>query len=248
MSAVTYNGFPSRPAADRNAFIALVALVWVGVLSGFGTDSFRHVSAHGLDYPLIVHAHALAFVSWLVLFTVQVGLIRTARLDIHKRLGLAAAALAALMLMLGPATAIIVDAAAYARKGVTPEFLSVQLTDMVGFGLLTGAGLLARAVPSTHKRLLVLGLIFISDAGFARFLNGFVAAPLGNGLAGEFVSLYFGNDVLMLGLGLYDLGTRRRLHPAYAGGAILSLCLQLLGQAGLHSAAWKAVSLHLIGR
>lgn len=77
----------------------------VGVLSGFGTDSFNHVRKYGLDYPLIVHFHAVAFVSWLVLFTVQVALIRTARADIHRRLGKAGAVLAAVMVVLGPATA-----------------------------------------------------------------------------------------------------------------------------------------------
>jgi hypothetical protein len=51
------------------------APVWVGVLSGFGTDSFKHLREYGLDYPLIVHLHAVAFVGWLVLFTVQVALI-----------------------------------------------------------------------------------------------------------------------------------------------------------------------------
>jgi hypothetical protein len=44
------------------------------------------------------------------LFTVQVALIRKARADIHRRLGLAGAALAAIMVVLGPATALVVDA------------------------------------------------------------------------------------------------------------------------------------------
>ena len=42
------------------------ALVWVAVLSGFGTDTFNHLSKYGLDYPLIVHFHAVAFVGYLV--------------------------------------------------------------------------------------------------------------------------------------------------------------------------------------
>jgi hypothetical protein len=64
------------------------------VLSGFGTDSFHHLRKYGLDYPLIVHFHAVAFVGWLSLFTAQVLLIRTARADIHRRLGVAGAVLA----------------------------------------------------------------------------------------------------------------------------------------------------------
>ncbi|MEO9131689.1 MAG: hypothetical protein ABI240_10825 [Sphingomonas sp.] len=41
------------------------------------------MSKYGLDYPLIVHLHAAAFVGYLVLFTAQVALIRTSRLDLH---------------------------------------------------------------------------------------------------------------------------------------------------------------------
>jgi hypothetical protein len=140
-------------------FFLLTALVWVAVLSGFGTDSFHHVSKYGLDYPLIVHFHAVAFVGWLTLFTVQVALIRNARPDLHRRLGKAGAVLAGVMVVLGPATALVVDAGRFAATGRTPEFLAVQLSDIVAFTGLTGAGLLMRDQSAAHKRLMLLGLM-----------------------------------------------------------------------------------------
>jgi hypothetical protein len=247
MAAITIGDFPARPAADRNAFLTLTALVWVGVLSGFGFDSFDHVSKHGLDFPLIVHPHALAFVSYVVLFTVQVAMIRSGRADIHRRLGLAGAVLAAIMVVLGPATALIVDGAAYAATGVTPEFLAVQFIDIAAFAGLTSMGLALRGIPSAHKRLMMLGLIYISDAGFARLLNHLVAAPLGHGPIGSWAGLYLGSDLLMFGLGAYDVATRGRLHPVYIAGVIWSLALQLTALTLLTSPAWKAFTLHLIG-
>ena len=102
--------------------------MWVAVLSGFGTDTFNHLSKYGLDYPLIVHFHAVAFVVYLTLFTVQVALIRNARADIHRRLGVAGALLAGVMVVLGPATALVVDAGHFTATGRTPEFLAVQLS------------------------------------------------------------------------------------------------------------------------
>lgn len=218
------------------------------MLSGFGTDTFQHVRKHGLDYPLIVHFHAVAFVGWLVLFTVQAALIRNGRPDLHRRLGTAAVGLAAVMVVLGPATALFMDARHFSATGQTPEFLGVQFTDIIAFAGLTTAGLLLRARSSSaHKRLMLLGLIYISDAGFARFLNGFVAAPFGEGISGEFAALYFGSDFLLLGLGAYDLLTRGRLHPAYIAGALWMLAMQFTGIALLNSAAWKTLSLHFIG-
>lgn len=127
----------------------------MAVLSGFGTDTFNHVSKYGLDYPLIVHFHAVAFVGYLTLFTVQVALIRNARADIHRRLGTAGALLAGVMVVLGPATALVVDAGRFTATGQTPEFLAVQLTDILAFAGLTAAGLTLRARPAAHKRLML---------------------------------------------------------------------------------------------
>jgi hypothetical protein len=243
----TFGNFTARARADRYAFVTLTTLVWVGVLSGFGTDSYNHLKKYGLDYPLIVHFHAVAFVGWLVLFTVQVALIRSARVDIHRRLGVAGAVLAVMMIVLGPATALVVDAARFATTGETPEFLAVQFTDILAFTGLTAAALLMRGIPSAHKRLMLLGLIYISDAGFARFLNGFIAEPLGEGVSGEITGLYLGSDLLMLGLGVYDLVTRGKLHPAYIAGAVWTIALQCTGLVLLNNPSWKALSLRLIG-
>ena len=218
--------------------------VWVAVLSGFGTDTFNHLSKYGLDYPLIVHFHAVAFVGWLTLFTVQVALIRNARPDIHRRLGLSGVGLAAIMVVLGPATALVVDAGRFSATGQTPEFLAVQLTDILAFAALTGAGLLLRKRSAAHKRLMLLGLIYISDAGFARLLNGALAAPFA---LGEWGGLYLGSDLLLFGFGVYDLTTRRRLHPAYVAGAVWMIALQFTALRLLSNPTWKAFSLYLIG-
>jgi len=223
-------------------------MVWVGVLSGFGTDSYDHIRKFGLDYPLIVHFHAVAFVGWLVLFTTQVLLIRSARPNLHRKLGASGAVLAAVMILLGPATALIVDARRYTSTGTTPEFLAVQFTDILAFATLVGAGLLLRRNSPSHKRLLLLGLMYISDAGFARFLNPIFAAPLGQTFWGGMAALYLGSDLLMLGLGAYDLATRRKLFPAYVAGVAWVLTLQLAAYTLLPNPHWKAVAMHLIGR
>lgn len=214
------------------------------MLSGFGTDTFVHLNKYGLDYPLIVHFHAVAFVGYLALFTVQVVLIRSARIDIHRRLGIAGAVLAAAMIVLGPATAIVVDAGRFTATGRTPEFLAVQLTDIMAFSGLTVAGLLLRARPAAHKRLMLLGLVYISDAGFARLLNGAVTPPA----LGEWGELYLGSDLLLLAFGVYDFAARARLHPAYIIGAVWMLGSQITALILLGNPTWKSVSLHLIGQ
>lgn len=237
-----------RAGGNRNAFLIFVALVWLGILSGFGLSSYMHLSTRGLDYPVIVHFHAVVFVGWMVLFTTQVALIRNRRPDLHRKLGLLGVALAVVMTVLGPATALIVNGIRYtADHNRTPEFLAVQFTDILVFATLTGSGLLLRAAPSAHKRLMLLGLFYVSAAGFARLLNGVVAYPIGEGFWGEMVGLYFFSDVLILSLGVYDYVTRKRLHPAYVMGVVWVIAVPLTAQSLLHNNAWKALSLRLIG-
>lgn len=247
MSSIAAAGFPGRSNPDRNAFLFFTALVWAGVLSGFGMDSYNHVSKYGLDYPLIVHFHAAAFVGWLALFTTQVLLIRKLRPDVHRRLGTFGVALAAVMVFLGPATALVVDAHHFETSGKTPEFLAVQFADIIAFATLAGSGMLLRKNSPVHKRLMLLALFYISDAGFARFLNPMIVGSLGQTYWGGLATLYLGGDALILGLGIYDLSVRRRLYPAYVIGVAWVLLLQFSAYTLLSNQAWKAITLHLIG-
>src|SRR5271163_4177735 len=152
---ITFEALPARARGDRNVFLVFTAFVWVAALSGFGTDSFEHLSKYGLDYPWIAHVHAVTAVGYLTLFTVQAAFIRAGRTDLHRKLGSAGALLAALMVVMGPATALIVNERRFAATGATPEFLAVQLADIVAFTGLTGAGLLLRKRPAAHKRLML---------------------------------------------------------------------------------------------
>jgi hypothetical protein len=91
---------------------------------------------------------------------------------------------------------------------------------------------------------MLLGLIYISDAGFARLLNGAMAAPFALGVWGE---LYLGSDLLLVAFGVYDLATRSRFHPAYLAGAAWMVALQSSALLLLGNSTWKGLSLHLIG-
>lgn len=231
---------------DRNAILALVVLIWVGVLMGFGGEILSNPSR---VYLPIVHVHAAVFVGWLALLTVQTVLARKGDIALHRRLGMLGAAWAGVMVVLGPTTAILVDAAKFAAKGRAPVFLSVQLADMIAFTTMVGAGLLLRSRPDYHRRLMLLGTLFISDAGFSRWLGDPIQAAMGgDGYWPFWGSLYVPNIVILAIIGAYEFATRRRLHPAYLAGAALTLVIQFTAAALFFSPTWKAVSLKLIGQ
>ena len=232
---------------DRNFFLTYVVLIWIGIVMGFGDDIVHHIQSHEIAYPLIVHFHAVAFVGWLVVLTAQVLLIRRGQPQIHARLGVAAMVLALVMIVIGPATALYMQRLQWGTPDSDPAFLAVQLSDIVAFTTLVGAAFAWRGTPSAHKRLILLATLYISDAGFARWLAGDVHAVLGGGYWPFLAGLYFANDTLILGLGAYDLVTRRRLHPAYLVAVPWIAAIQLTVGYLYAAPFWKEAATHLIG-
>jgi hypothetical protein len=232
--------FAPNHAWDRNALLLAAGGAWFGILAGFGPDIVKHITTHARPFPLIVHFHAAAFLGWLVLFTVQVLLIRTKRLSTHRKLGFAMIGLAAIMMVLGPATALIADHGKIGTPEADPGFLSIQFTDIIAFvGLLSAAVIFRNAAP-VHKRLVLLSTLYITDAGFGRWL--FALGMTGSDLPSFYGSLYLGPMVLILGLGVYDLVTRRRLHPAYIAGLVWVLAMQATAIALYNTPAWKTLA------
>ena len=232
---------------DRNFFLIYVALIWLGIVMGFGGDIQDHIAKHKPPYPLIVHVHAAAFLGWMIVLTVQVLLIRRGRRDLHRKLGLAAVALAATMIVLGPATAIVVQRAQVGTPDSDPAFFAIQFTDILAFaGLATGAFLL-RGNPPAHKRLMLMAAVYISDAGFARWLGSSLHGIFGTSLPGQLLADYFPNILLFLGIGAYDLVTRRRLHPVYVVGLAWAFACMLTAEVLYPAPWWKPVALKMIG-
>jgi hypothetical protein len=242
------SGFAPFHRWDRNFFLFMVALIWLGILMGFVPEIMKHVQMHRPAYPLVVHIHAVAFVSWLLLLTTQLLLIRSGRVDIHKRLGLTGLVLAPLMIVLGLATSVIVDYLHFPTPQGDAPFLAIQLADITNFGVLAIAGLLLRNTPSAHKRLIILATIFISDAGFARWWGGAIEHAVGDGFWQDWLQDYVYDLMLVAIFAAYDLITRRRLHPAFVKGALFALAVQVLAVWAYVSPWWKPLATHLIGR
>jgi hypothetical protein len=232
---------------DRNFFLAWVLFIWAGVLTGFVPEVIQHVVKHQRPFPPIIHIHGVVFVGWLALLTAQVLLIRTGRWQTHQRLGVLGAILATMMIVVGPMTAVVMDRLEFGTPDDNTPFLFVQMTDMAAFGVLAGSGLALRGRPAAHKRLMLLATLYISDAGFSRFLADPITHQLGRSYWPYFAGLYLGSDLLIIGVGAYDLITRRRLHPAYVGAVIGIVAIQMVSVHFRWDPAWKVMATHLLG-
>jgi hypothetical protein len=150
-------------------------------------------------------------------------------------------------MVLGPATALYVQNRQFGSPESDPAFLIQQLTDLGAFGGLAGAGVLLRANSAAHKRLMLLATIYISDAGFGRWLFPYIHPILGEGFF-QFLAISFGaTGALMAAIGAYDLATRRRLHPVYLRGMAWAALMMLLPAWLYYDPMWKQIAIRLIG-
>lgn len=219
---------------ERLFYLGMAVAILITVFAGFSRSYFLKAQFGTPPLSTLLHVHGLVFTSWILLFLAQTSLIAARRTDIHRRLGVLGGVLAALILILGTTTAIIrVKGGSAPIPGVPPlAFLAVPLFDMVVFAILVGAAFYYRHRPDVHKRLMTLATVSLLSAPIARLPLEFMKAG---------PPAFFGlTDLFILALLVYDLVTRRRVHPATALGGLLIVVSQPLRLVISGTPAWLA--------
>lgn len=206
----------------RRFYVGMAIAVLITVFAGFSRTYFLKAHFGTPELSLLLHIHGLVFTGWVLFFFSQTTLVAARRTDIHRRLGVAGAVLALLVIIVGTTTAVV-----RAKQGATPvpgvpplAFLAIPLFDMVVFAILVGTGLYFRRRLEAHKRLMTLATVALMSAPIARL-------PLGLLQAGP--PAFFGlTDLFILALLVYDVITRRRPHPATIWGGLLIVASQPL--------------------
>jgi hypothetical protein len=219
---------------DRAFYTGMALTAAAAVLLGFSPTFFLR----GADLPPLsplLTTHGIVFSTWIALLITQTSLVAADRRDLHRKLGVVGACLAALLVVLGTLAAI--DAL---RRGATPiagldprSFFAIPIRDVVTFPILVGAAVWFRRDAETHKRLMILATINIIDAAIARFP---VAAISAHGPP----AFYAIQDLLILAGFAYDKFTRGRVHRAYFWGGGLILLSQPLFLAISGTRPWLA--------
>lgn len=157
-----------NPRADRLPSVVWLALLWVGILAGFGVDMGRFLHETPSP-PMVVNVHAFVFTGWMILLTSQILLVVGDRVTWHRSLGWVTAGWACLMGVLGPWAAIVSQVLHLHGGGLAPAFLAVQLGGVASFLILAIVGITLRKNSAAHKRMMILSTIALVDAGFGRF-------------------------------------------------------------------------------
>ena len=149
--------------SDRAFFSTMAIITACTIIAGFSRTYYLKALTGAPSLPLFVHVHAAIFTSWLVLLVVQTTLVARGRSDIHRRLGVAGAVLAALMFSVGTVTAV--TGARLGYRGIPGQefpdaesFMLVPLRDILVFATLVAWDSWRHNAPA-HKRLMLTAAI-----------------------------------------------------------------------------------------
>ncbi|HEU5086314.1 MAG TPA: hypothetical protein VFT99_02670, partial [Roseiflexaceae bacterium] len=175
-----------RARYDRIFYSSMAIGMALTVLIGFGPTYYTKLlgdapmaTFSGEPITPLVHTHGLLFTAWVLLFIVQTALVAQHRVAIHRRLGIAGALLAGLMVVVGVLAALKMAARGTAPPGIHPlSFALVPLGDMFFFAVFVAAALRMRANREAHKRLMLLAYVSIIVAAVARLPGMLPLGPL----------------------------------------------------------------------
>jgi len=217
---------------DRNLYAGAAFAIASVMFVGFARNYYLRAWLGTRVISFMVHVHGLVMTAWVVLFITQTLLIAKHRVDLHRKLGILGAGLAAVVLGLGVYT--IVHSIERQEPGANSTlfielFVAFDGISLLVFGGLVLAGVLYRRRREIHKRLMLMAMISLLPPAYGRLIANLTH-----------------DDVELLVLGsmyasaltclLIDAWRHRRVHPAFAiGSALIIACNQLTYFAQTHT-------------
>ncbi len=246
---------------DRWIYVFTAVLFITAVLIGFVPDSVTKVGLVAAGkrppFPLILHLHAVATGSWLVLLLAQTTLMATGRSAGHKQLGLTAMVLAPAVIIIG----IILVPTMYHLTWVTvhavPGGLNAEgqarldgqanvTLNQLRNGLLFGFSVFMamrfrKSDLATHKRLMILAPAAPLIAAVAR-MEWLPTTMPNSPLSLELFAL-----LLIAPVFAWDMYRLRRIQRAYVIWFIAYVLIAALVLLAWNAPWWQAFVPHLMG-
>jgi uncharacterized membrane protein YozB (DUF420 family) len=236
------------PLSERRFFTGMALAMAAVAFVGFAPTYYLAALNDG-PRPVLtpsVHLHGALCTAWIVLLIVQTRLIASGRRELHKRLGIAGAIVAASIFASG------VYVALHSQRRVHTDINADTLADpyvflifpfsSVGlFALFAALGVLRRRRADAHKRLMMLATSSLIIPALARAVTQAVSGMGMVGIPGVVGATILVN-VFLIALVVHDYNTRARLHPVTLwGGGFLLLSEPLRFAIGF-SAPWQALA------
>jgi hypothetical protein len=220
-----------------------IAIIAVAILGFARTYFLRPVLPVPTPAPPVltnlVHLHAFLFTAWVVMLFVQTRLVAAQRIDLHRRAGILAVAVAIAMVGVGVLVALHAVLRGIAPFGMDPHrFLIVPLVAITLFAVFVIAGVRARRRdPQAHKRYLLLGTIALLPPAVARWA---LLLGLGPPVVLAVATLF------LVPLVVWDGKVLGRIHPVTLWGGLAIAVSGPLRLVVARTDEWVAVSHWLV--
>lgn len=207
-----------RRPSDRGLFLIAAAVFPLLVLAGYFKSYY--FSAFFDARPIanaLVHAHGIVMSVWVIYFVAQVALIRSKNVKLHMSMGMVGIALAALVVVVGLATAWDSNMV----RGAAPpgwhphSFFLIPIGDMLLFVVFFAGAIYYRKRPAEHKSLMLLTAINFIPAALFRLP---ILPPE------QAIIQAFGGAILIAIAALgWHTWKHRKLNKVFAAGIVLMI-------------------------
>jgi hypothetical protein len=208
--------------AERRFYIGSAIVISALCFAGFARSYYLRAWFGKRALAPILQLHGLIMTAWIVLFAVQIVFIAKQRIQLHRKLGVLGALLAALVVGLG-AFIVVRDVGRQSPNATAASFWALFAAfdgiNLILFGGLVFVAVSMRRRSDVHKRLMLLAALSLLPPALGRIASHFVPderEPITK------LAVLAGCVVLVL---LIDTLRHRRLHPAFGWGTALLLTL-----------------------
>jgi len=227
-----------RPIAprlgDEHFFLGAAITMTVVIFAGFSTQLAMGRST--FYSPPLVHAHAVMFMGWVVIYLLQNFLVASDRMALHRRLGWVAAGWIVPMIVLGFGVTL-----AMVRRGQVPfffqplHFLVFDPLSLLAFAALTSSAIVLRNRTEWHRRLHLCGMAILTGPSFGRLLP----MPLLQPSAWE--TTYAAGMIFPVAGAIADLKRNGRVHRAWWWGLLTMIIAFVLIEAITYSGVGQSL-------
>jgi hypothetical protein len=222
------------PTRDDNFFLKMALVMSFIIIAGFslqlaaGRSSFRS--------PPLVHAHAIVFMGWWVIYLLQNIFVTRGTMALHRTLGWIAAGWTVLMVVLGCAVTVAMVRAGHVPFFFRPlQFLIFDPMTVFAFAGLTAWAIAMRRRTEWHRRLHYCGMSLLLGPAFGRLLPVPFLAPW------AYEATYVAVMVFPV-IGM--IADRRRtgsVHPAWGRGIAVMIGSLIVTEAVTYTPAGTAI-------
>lgn len=222
------------PKGDERFFLGAAIVMTLVIVGGF---SNQLAAGRSTFYsPPLVHAHAIVFMGWIMIYLLQNILVATDRIAIHRRLGWMAAGWMVPMIVLGFCVTL-----AMLRRGQVPfffrplHFLIFDPMSLLTFAGLTGSAIALRNHTEWHRRLHLCGMSMLMGPGFGRLMPMPLLAPW------SWEATFAASMLFPIAGVIADLRRTGHVHPAWRYGIATMIGAFVLIEAITYSSVGQAI-------